>query len=92
MKITTEFTQSTYDLIEIISAVYLGDYALRIYFNDSSNKVVDFKYFLENSMHPSIRKYLDEKIFKEFEIVDGNLNWQDYDLIFPIEDLYQGNV
>ena len=92
MKITTEFTQPTYDLIEIISAVYLGDYALRIYFSDSSNKVVDFKYFLENSMHPSIRKYLDEKIFKEFEIVDGNLNWQDYDLIFPIEDLYQGNV
>jgi hypothetical protein len=92
MKITTEFTQPNYDLIEIISAIYLGDYALRIYFNDSSNKVVDFKYFLENSMHPSIRKYLDEKMFKEFEIVDGNLNWQDYDLIFPIEDLYQGKI
>ena len=71
MRITTEFTQTNNDLIEIISAVYLGDYTLRIYFNDSSNKVVDFKSFLENSMHPSIKKYLNEQVFRQFEIIDS---------------------
>jgi len=35
---------------------------------------------------------LDERKFKEFQIIDGNLNWNDYDLIFPIYDLYQGRV
>ena len=92
MRITTEFTQTNNDLIEIISAVYLGDYTPRIYFNDSSNKVVDFKSFLENSMHPSIKKYMNEQVLRQFEIIDGNLNWQDYDLIFPIENLYQGKI
>ncbi len=23
---------------------------------------------------------------------DGNLNWNDYDLIFPISDLYSGQI
>jgi len=36
--------------------------------------------------------YLDESKFKEYKIIDGNLNWNDYDMIFPIEDLYQGRV
>jgi hypothetical protein len=92
MRITTEFTQPDHDLIEIISAVYLGDFTLRIFFNDSSNKVVDFKSFLENTMHPSIKKYLNEHIFRQFEIIEGNLNWHDYDLIFPIETLHQGKI
>jgi hypothetical protein len=35
---------------------------------------------------------LDESKFKQFLILDGNLNWNDYDLIFPIADLYQGIV
>jgi len=54
--------------------------------------LVDFKPFLELSLHPSIKKYLEGKRFKEFKIVDGNLNWNDYDLIFPVEDLYAGHI
>jgi hypothetical protein len=92
MKIVEEYDSEYSDLIEIKSAVYIGDYAIRIIFNDGVNRLVDFKSFLETSYHPSIRKYLVEKKFKEFEIIDGNLNWNDYDLIFPIYDLYQGKV
>jgi len=80
------------DFIEIKSAQYLGDFAIRIYFSDGVNKLVDFRPFLESSLHPSIRKYLDESKFNEYQIIDGNLNWNDYDLIFPIDDLYQGRV
>ncbi|MEO6130432.1 MAG: DUF2442 domain-containing protein [Saprospiraceae bacterium] len=92
MRITEEYDEVETDLIEIKSAVFIGDYAIRIIFNDEVNKLVDFKIFLESSSHPSIRKYLDEDRFKEFSVIDGNLNWNDYDLIFPIHDLYQGKI
>lgn len=92
MKITEEYIDYHVDIIEIKSANYIGDFAIRVFFSDGFNKLVDFKSFLESSLHPSIRKYLDEAKFKDYQIVDGNLNWNDYDLIFPIEDLYQGKI
>ncbi|MEI7982618.1 MAG: DUF2442 domain-containing protein [Bacteroidota bacterium] len=92
MKITEEYIDYNVDFIEIKAALYIGDFAIRISFSSGFNRLVDFKPFLETSLHPSIRKYLDEAKFKNFKIVDGNLNWNDYDLIFPIEDLYQGKL
>jgi hypothetical protein len=92
VKITEEYRHSNVDVIEIKSVQYIGDFAVRISFSDGVNKLVDFRPFLESSLHPSIRKYLDESRFKEYQIIDGNLNWNDYDMIFPIEDLYQGRV
>lgn len=92
MKITVEYDDSLTEFIAIKSVRYIGDYAIRIFFSDESYKLVDFKPFLETSLHPSIGKYLDEDKFKDFQIVDGNLNWNDYDLIFPIADLYEGKI
>jgi len=92
MRIVEEYDNFQVDLIEIKSANYIGDFAIRLFFNDGINRLVDFKSFLETSLHPSIRKYVDEERFKLFKIVDGNLNWNDYDLIFPLEDLYQGKI
>jgi hypothetical protein len=92
MKIVEENIVFQVDLIAIRSAKYIGDFAIRVFFSDGFNRLVDFKPFLETSLHPSIRKYLDEDRFKQFEIVDGNLNWNDYDLIFPIDDLYEGKL
>jgi hypothetical protein len=92
VKITEEYIQYNVDSIDIKSVRYIGDFAIRIFFSDDVSMLVDFKPFLESSLHPSINKYLDESKFKEFKIIDGNLNWNDYDMIFPIEDLYQGRV
>ncbi len=92
MRIVEDYTDAQTDVIEINSAVYIGDYSIRIIFNDGVCKLVDFKLFLESSSHPSIKKYLDETKFQQFIIIDGNLNWYDYDLIFPIADLYKGIV
>ena len=94
MKIIIEnFNDSiTNDLIEVKSASYKNDYTLSIIFNDLSEKLIDFKPFLSKSHHPSISKYLNIDLFKSFEIKDGNLNWNDYDLIFPVYDLYEGNI
>jgi Protein of unknown function (DUF2442) len=79
-------------VIEIISANYIESYSIQIGFNNGTEKKVDFKPFLLKALHPSISKYLDENLFKQFKITDGNLNWSDYDMIFPIHDLHEGVI
>ena len=81
-----------FDVIEVTSAVFKGDFKIQIDFSNGKSRVVDFKPFLTNTAHPSIKKYLDEKIFLSFKILDGNLNWNDYDLIFPVSDLLLGEI
>lgn len=78
--------------LTIINAKNLGNYTILIEFNDGVEKFVDFSEFLLKSQHQSIRKYLDETLFNSFQIVDGNLNWNDYDMIFPLADLYEGKI
>ena len=93
MKIVKEYHSNRLtNIIEVASANYIGDYAIRVLFNDGNEKLVDFKPFLTRSLHPSISNYLDENLFKHFEITNGNLNWNDYDLIFPVHDLYEGVI
>ena len=76
----------------ILSAKYISDYKIKITFDNGLENVVDFELFLSNSQHPSIRKYLDLKKFKQFQIVNGNLNWNDYDMIFPLTELRNGKI
>ena len=93
MEIITEYCDTTkVDVIEIKSAVYVGNFVIRIDFNDETSRTVDFKPFLNKAIHPCIRQYLDETKFKQFVIIDGNLNWNDYELIFPLEELYDGQI
>ncbi len=78
--------------LTIVSAKNLGNYHILIEFNDGVEKFVDLSDFLSKSQHQSIKKYLDETLFDTFKIIDGNLNWNDYDLIFPIAALYDGKI
>lgn len=78
--------------ISLEKADYIGDYMIRLTFDDHKIQEVDFESFLLQSKHPSIRKYLDAKLFKDFSIVNGNLNWGDYELIFPLSELYDGKI
>jgi hypothetical protein len=94
MKIIVDYKEpeSGFKELKIDSAKYLSDYTIRIKFSDGSERLVDFKPFLSKSLHLAIKKYLDEKMFRNFSLIDGNLNWNDYDLIFPISDLYNGQI
>ena len=94
MRIQINYKENQPDrqVLKIVSANYLSDFAIRIRFNDGTEQLVDFKPFLSKSLHPSIKKYYDENIFSNFDITDGNLNWNDYELIFPIWDLYNGRI
>lgn len=94
MKIVVEYSDpvASDKILEINSAKYLSDYVIRVEFSDGIEKLIEFKPFLTKSLHPSILKYKDEKKFSNFSIQNGNLNWNDYDLIFPISELYKGEI
>jgi hypothetical protein len=79
-------------ILEIIKAEYLSGYRLRLHFNDGKIQVVDFEPFLRHARNPMIRKYLDVKLFQQFSIEYGDLIWNDYELCFPIADLYAGVI
>jgi hypothetical protein len=92
MKIVDHTTDTVDDIVVVRKATYLGDYVIRLLFSDKTERAVDFRPFLRRSSHPAVKKYLKEELFKDFKIMHGNLNWNDYDLIFPIDDLYNGKI
>ena len=93
MKITEQYSRQTeQDNLSVTEAHYIGDFAIRLTFANGHRKLVDFKPFLEQAKHPAIKKYLDEQQFKKFQLIDGNLDWNDFDLCFPIEDLYNNAI
>ncbi len=91
MKIIDDTLLAT-QVTDVESAKYIGDFVIRVLFSDGTEQVVDFKPFLNKSSHPVIRKYLNERKFQKFRITHGNINWNDFELIFPIDDLYNGKI
>lgn len=79
-------------IINIVSAEPAGELCLRLCFDDGTEQVVDFRPFLSRSVHPDIRAYLDPARFATFRIEYGELIWGDYDLCFPINDLYRNQL
>lgn len=79
-------------IINIAAAEPAGDLCLRLRFDDGVEQVVDFKPFLSGSVHPDIRAYLDPERFTAFRIEYGELVWGDYDLCFPVIDLYRNRL
>lgn len=80
------------ELLEITNANHLSRYALKLEFSDGTERVIDFEPFLKASRNPAIRAYLDPEKFSHFRLEYGDLIWDDYDLCFPIEDLYEGQI
>ena len=79
-------------IVDLIGAEHLSGYKLNLRFSDGSERVIDFKSFLKNSRNPMIRAYLSPDRFRQFSIEHGDLIWNDYDLCFPMADLYEGNI
>ena len=79
-------------VVDIVSADRVSDYVLAIKFSDDHESRVDFQIFLTNSRSPHIRSYLDLNRFDAFRIESGDLVWGDYEMCFPIADLYEGKV
>lgn len=79
-------------VVRIEEAQYVPPYKLRICFDDGHESTVDFEPFLNRSRHPAIRAYHDRKKFRNFVIEDGFLHWNDFDLVFPMAELYEGKI
>jgi len=79
----------TNHVIMVTKAEYLKEYQIRLEFNDGRIQIIDFHNFIVSSYNPNILKYKDFELFKQFMLTDGDLEWNDYDLCFPIADLYE---
>ena len=79
-------------VVAVADVVTIENYVLRIAFSDGATRDVDFGPFLATSTNPMIRKYLDPNLFQDFIVRDGDLFWNDYDLCFPIADLYENTI
>ena len=79
-------------IIKIEQARYLGDHKLWLTFDDGTEQTINFAPFLSSSLNPLIRKYLNPDEFKKYQIDNGDLEWNDYDLCFPVADLYENRI
>lgn len=78
--------------LEIVQAEYVSGHKIRLTFNDGLVRVMDFEPFLRKAMNPGITKYRQLRRFKTFHLHYGDLMWGDFDMIFPINDLHDGNI
>lgn len=78
--------------IEVVKAEYVDGYRIALTFADGTWRIVDFAAFLSRAQNPVATLYRDVEKFKQLEIINGNLNWNDYEMIFPIAQLYAGAI
>ncbi len=78
--------------LEITAARYLKNYQIEFEFNDETQTIIDFEPFLKQAKNPMLKKYLDLNQFRNFTVRDGDSDWNDYELCFPIADIYEGHL
>ena len=76
----------------VATAKHLGGHRLEVVFSDGIRREIDVAPFLERFPHPCHNKYKKVSEFKKFKIIDGNVNWDDYNMIFTPESLYSGKI
>ena len=79
-------------VISIKKAEYKGDYKINFLFSDGVEKSIDFSTFLKNARNPMTKKYLDKKLFQSFSLQFGDINWNDFEMCFPLWDLHEGKI
>lgn len=84
-------TQTT-NYLEITGASYVSGYRIRLAFNDGTVRLVDFEPFLRKPLNPDLAQYRQMRKFKTFRLHHGDLMWGDYEMIFPVADLYKGEI
>ena len=79
-------------VIAIVNAEYTEAYKIRFSFDDGTVKEVDFGPFLNKQHNPMTRQFLDLNKFRDFKLEYGDIMWGDFEMCFPIWDLYEGRV
>ena len=76
----------------IVSIQHIESHILELTFSDKHIQRVDFTRFVFSNAHPDYQHYKSVSKFLNYKLIDGNLNWDDYTMIFAIEDLYKGKL
>jgi hypothetical protein len=76
--------------VNIVGAESVGDYRLWLTFSDNHLALIDLEPVLKRSLNPQTRQFLEAERFLSFRLEYGNLVWGDYEMCFPIEELYEG--
>ncbi len=92
MKFEFKGTADAAPIPKIVRAEYAGSFCIHLWFSNGIVRLVDFKSFLFENALPDVAAYTDESRFKMFRIDAGNLMWGDFEMIFPLEDLYTGQL
>lgn len=79
-------------VVNILKATQVDQHRIELHFDDGNVQTVDFYPFLARSRHPDIRAFLEPARFAAFRLEHGELIWGDYDLCFPIADLYRNRI
>lgn len=79
--------------MSITNVTYIGNLSVKVDFSDGTSQMINVGDFIHRHPHPQYNKYLDEKKMRSFSIENGNVVWgANWDLIFPIEQLYAGRL
>jgi hypothetical protein len=79
--------------ISVKEAKYIDGLKVEVVFNDEKKSIIDFSPFFQTHAHPQYNKYKKPSNFKKFKVENGNLVWgKDWDMIFPVFDLYKGKI
>ena len=84
--------ETSFDILEIVQATHQGEYRIELTFSDGVVQMVDFEPFLRAAKNPMARKYLDFKAFQSFSLDNGDLQWNDFELCFQLENLYNNSI
>ncbi len=79
--------------IYITQATYVDELSVNLHFSNGVQRTVNIGEFIKQNPHPQYNKYLQPMHFKKFKLEEGNIVWgKNWDLIFPIEQLYNGRL
>lgn len=78
--------------IKISDAVLIEPFVLKVFFNSSENRIIDFRPFF-NTLKGDYKKYNTPSAFKKFKIENGELLWgKNADIQFHPIDIYYNSL
>ena len=78
--------------LKISDAVLLEPFVLKVFFNNSENRIIDFRPFF-NTLKGDYKKYNSPTAFKKFRIENGELWWgENADIQFHPIDVYYNSL
>ena len=77
------------EALKITDAILMKPFVLKVFFNNTQNRVIDFRPFF-NMLKGDYKKYNTPELFKKFNIKNGELWWgKNADIQFhPIDVFY----